>query len=155
MEKAIRIFLANIIILFSVPAVASAGNLYVRVDKSIQKAWIILDGQTLYIWDVSTANERLNCGTNGSFKKCQTPTGVFSPVLFKEYHYSKAWKSPMPFSVFFDQDGDAFHAATISEIKNLGYPASHGCVRLWPSHAKIFFELARYHHTRIEIVDGE
>lgn len=155
MKIGIRTFLACILIHLAYPAAASAGNLYVRVDKGVQKAWVVLNGQTLFTWDVSTANERLNCGKNGSFKKCQTPSGVFFPVLFKEYHYSRAWKAVMPYSVFFDQDGDAFHAATASELMDLGRPASHGCVRLHPSHAKIFFELARNHHTVIEIVDGE
>ena len=42
----------------------------------------------------------------------------------------------MPFSVFFN-DGIAVHGTT--ELKRLGSPASHGCVRLDPQNAEVFF----------------
>jgi len=46
----------------------------------------------------------------------------------------------MPWSVFFYK-GYAIHGTT--EIKRLGRPASHGCVRLHPDNAKVFFELVK------------
>lgn len=44
----------------------------------------------------------------------------------------------MPFSIFF-YGGYAIHGTT--EIRNLGKPVSHGCVRLHPDNARKLFDL--------------
>ena len=46
----------------------------------------------------------------------------------------------MPWSVFFYR-GYAVHGTT--DLKRLGTPASHGCIRLHPDNAKIFFKLVQ------------
>jgi lipoprotein-anchoring transpeptidase ErfK/SrfK len=46
----------------------------------------------------------------------------------------------MPWAVFF-HGGYAVHGTT--EIRKLGKPASHGCVRLHPDNAKAFFSLVK------------
>jgi lipoprotein-anchoring transpeptidase ErfK/SrfK len=46
----------------------------------------------------------------------------------------------MPWSVFF-HGGYAVHGTT--EIRRLGKPASHGCVRLHPDNARTFFTLVK------------
>jgi lipoprotein-anchoring transpeptidase ErfK/SrfK len=46
----------------------------------------------------------------------------------------------MPWAVFF-HEGWAVHGTT--ELRQLGRPASHGCVRLHPDNARIFFSLVR------------
>jgi lipoprotein-anchoring transpeptidase ErfK/SrfK len=46
----------------------------------------------------------------------------------------------MPHSVFF-LGGYAIHGTT--EIKRLGRPVSHGCIRLHPSNAARLFQLIR------------
>ncbi len=53
----------------------------------------------------------------------------------RKYH-----NSPMPYSVFF-KGGYAVHGT--SEVRNLGRPASHGCVRLHPQNAATFFSLVK------------
>ena len=48
----------------------------------------------------------------------------------------------MPYSIFFD-GGYAIHGSY--EIKHLGRPASHGCVRLHPENAALLFALVKEH----------
>jgi hypothetical protein len=47
----------------------------------------------------------------------------------------------MPHSIFFMKDGHAIHGS--HEVKNLGKPASHGCVRLSPPNASILYDLVK------------
>jgi len=57
-----------------------------------------------------------------------------------EIWYSKQWdNAPMPHSIFFIRDGHAIHGT--SEVKHLGRPASHGCVRISPKDAAILYAL--------------
>jgi hypothetical protein len=57
-------------------------------------------------------------------------------------HFSREWDdAPMPHSIFFTQIGHAIHGSF--DIKRLGRPASHGCVRLHPDNAAILFKLVR------------
>jgi lipoprotein-anchoring transpeptidase ErfK/SrfK len=67
-------------------------------------------------------------------------------------HYSrKYYNSPMPHSIFFYY-GFAIHGT--GELSRLDGPASHGCVRLHPSHAAALFALVQRtgpHNTRIQI----
>ena len=58
----------------------------------------------------------------------------------------------MPWAVFFN-GGYAIHGTT--EIRALGRPASHGCVRLHPDNAKAFFSLVKIvgmENTLIDVV---
>jgi lipoprotein-anchoring transpeptidase ErfK/SrfK len=48
----------------------------------------------------------------------------------------------MPYAIFFN-GGYAVHATF--DVKRLGRPASHGCIRLHPSNAATFFSLAQKH----------
>ena len=57
-----------------------------------------------------------------------------------EIWYSKQWdNAPMPHSIFFMKDGHAIHGS--NDIKNLGKPASHGCVRISPENAATLYTL--------------
>ena len=59
-----------------------------------------------------------------------------------EVWYSKEFdNAPMPHSIFFMKDGHAIHGSY--EVKNLGKPVSHGCVRISPQNAAILYELVR------------
>jgi len=112
------------------------------VDKSAQI--MIVDTPTdQYVWEVSTGREGYD-----------TPTGNFQPYLLKPMHYSSKYENaPMPNSIFF-HGGYAIHATY--DIKHLGRPASHGCVRLSPQDAKWLYRLIKEHgkeNTYIQIVD--
>ena len=59
-----------------------------------------------------------------------------------EIWYSKQWdNSPMPHSIFFMKDGHAIHGSY--EVKTLGKPVSHGCVRISPANAAILYALVK------------
>ena len=47
----------------------------------------------------------------------------------------------MPHSIFFMRDGHAIHGSY--DVKNLGRPVSHGCVRISPENAAALFELVK------------
>lgn len=82
-----------------------------------------------YMWKVST-------GKTGY----ATPTGSWKPTWLSRDHWSKTYDAPMPFAVFF-HGGYAIHAT--DAVSRLGQPASHGCVRLAPDNAALFFELVK------------
>jgi lipoprotein-anchoring transpeptidase ErfK/SrfK len=69
-------------------------------------------------------------------------------------HYSQKYdNSPMPNSIFF-LGGYAIHGTYY--VKNLGRPASHGCIRLSPGNAAKLYGLVKRHGlgaTRITITN--
>jgi lipoprotein-anchoring transpeptidase ErfK/SrfK len=102
---------------------------------------VSVDGAMRYNWPVST-------GRNGY----GTPSGVFRPQTMARRWFSRRYyNSPMPHSIFF-YHGFAIHGT--NDISRLGGLASHGCVRLHPSHAAALFALVERNgprNTRIEI----
>jgi lipoprotein-anchoring transpeptidase ErfK/SrfK len=107
-------------------------NLTATIDLSSQRMTVMVDGWRYASWPVSTGR--------GGYR---TPTGSYRPQLLKRMHYSRKWdNSPMPHSIFF-RGGYAIHGT--GYIKSLGRPASHGCVRLHPSHAAKLYRLVQNH----------
>ena len=101
----------------------------VTIDKSIQQMTVAVDGRPLYQWPVSTGKAGYD-----------TPNGKFKAFRMERDHFSKEWdEAPMPFSIFFTQKGHAIHGSL--DVKRLGTPASHGCVRLLPANAEKLFAL--------------
>jgi hypothetical protein len=47
----------------------------------------------------------------------------------------------MPHAIFYMKDGHAIHGSL--EVKNLGKPASHGCVRISPTNATVLDTLVK------------
>jgi lipoprotein-anchoring transpeptidase ErfK/SrfK len=137
--------------LFSVAAmsgIAGANNrpdaaIRVVVDVSSQTMSVKVNGSHYATWRVSTAR-------SGYY----TPRGTYSPKWLARMHYSRKYdNSPMPHSVFF-KGGYAIHGTNY--VRNLGRPASHGCIRLAPGNAAALFGLVRRHgmrSTRITIVN--
>jgi hypothetical protein len=120
--------LALAALMFVAPARA---EILIAIDKSVQRMTVTVDGQPLYVWPVST-------GAPGY----DTPDGEFKPFRMEREHFSREWDdAPMPHSIFFTQEGHAIHGSY--HVKNLGRPASHGCVRLEPGNARILFDLVR------------
>src|SRR5262249_7662108 len=57
-------------------------------------------------------------------------------------HFSREWDdAPMPNSIFFTKIGHAIHGTF--ETRNLGRPASHGCVRLSTQNAATLYALVK------------
>jgi len=107
-----------------------AAPLEAWIDKSEQAMTVYIDHRPAFRWPVST-------GRAGK----ETPNGSYTPQSLKRMHYSTLYhNAPMPFSIFFSGDY-AIHGTT--ETEKLGAPASAGCIRLHPVHARILFELTR------------
>ncbi|HUO54823.1 MAG TPA: L,D-transpeptidase [Rhodoblastus sp.] len=103
----------------------------VNIDKTNQEMTVSLDGVERYRWPVST-------GRPGY----ATPSGTYTATSMNEIWYSKEFdNAPMPHAVFFMRDGHAIHGTY--EVKNLGKPVSHGCVRLAPENAAILYQLVQ------------
>jgi lipoprotein-anchoring transpeptidase ErfK/SrfK len=137
-----RLAFAAVAVIFLGLAWAPArADVVVQIDKSSQRMAVSVDGMTRYSWPVSTGRSGYG-----------TPSGVFHPQLMARRWFSrKYYNSPMPHSIFFYY-GFAIHGT--NDISRLGGPASHGCVRLHPSHAAALFALVERsgpRNTRIEI----
>lgn len=115
----------------------------IHVDISSQLMTVNVNGWTYGRWKVSTARD-------GYY----TPRGTWRPFLLKKMHYSRKYdNSPMPNSIFF-LGGYAIHATYY--LKQLGRPASHGCIRLHPQNAARLYALVQKHGmkaTRITITN--
>ncbi len=103
----------------------------VNIDKTNQQMTVYVDGVERYEWPVSTGRAGYS-----------TPSGTYTATSMNEIWYSKQWdNAPMPHSVFFIKDGHAIHGSY--DIKNLGKPVSHGCVRISPQNAAILYGLVK------------
>ncbi|MFW8645013.1 L,D-transpeptidase [Rhizobium beringeri] len=79
-------------------------------------------------------------GFDRAQRLCHADRFVERQVAVARSPLRKYDNAPMPFAVFFN-GGYAVHATF--DLKRLGRPASHGCVRLHPDNAAQFFSLAR------------
>ncbi|WP_438747810.1 L,D-transpeptidase [Pararhizobium sp. O133] len=128
MRKIFVAFLALLFMQFNAPS-AFATNLIAKVSLSSQTMTVSQNGFVKYRWKVSTAR-----------KGYVTPQGSWSAKWLSRNHRSRKYdNAPMPYAVFFN-GGYAVHATF--DLKRLGRPASHGCIRLHPDNAAEFFSLA-------------
>src|ERR1041385_716095 len=110
-------------------APAAQAAVQITIDKSTQSMTVEKDGRALYHWAVSTGRPGFD-----------TPSGKFKAFRMEKDHFSKEWDdAPMPFSIFFTPKGHAIHGYL--DTRNIGRPASHGCVRLTPANAEKLFAL--------------
>jgi lipoprotein-anchoring transpeptidase ErfK/SrfK len=116
--------------MFAVPVSSWAGSVEARVSISKQTMTVTRQGRVLYKWKVSTAR-----------RGYVTPRGTWKPKRMHKMWYSRKYEmSPMPYSVFY-HGGYAVHGT--GAVKQLGRPASHGCVRLQTANAATFYSLVR------------
>jgi lipoprotein-anchoring transpeptidase ErfK/SrfK len=136
-----RLAFAAAIVMAGLAVAPARADVVVQIDKSSQRMAVSVDGMSRYNWPVSTGRSGYG-----------TPSGVFHPQLMARRWFSrKYYNSPMPHAIFF-YGGFAIHGTY--ELSRIGGPASHGCVRLNPSHAAALFALVERsgpRHTRIEI----
>jgi lipoprotein-anchoring transpeptidase ErfK/SrfK len=136
-----RLALAAVAMILGLALTPARAGVVVQIDKSSQRMAVSVDGMSRYSWPVSTGRSGYG-----------TPSGVFRPQLMARRWFSRRYyNSPMPHSIFF-YGGFAIHGTY--ELSRLGGPASHGCVRLHPSHAAALFALVERNgprNTRIEI----
>src|ERR1700722_2542440 len=130
------IFLAGGLAMAALGAAAARADVLVTVDKSTQIVTVQVDGATRWQWKVST-------GRIGH----DTPNGTYHALYLDADHHSKKYDdAPMPHAIFFTDLGHALHGPFAT--RQLGTPASHGCVRLEPANATALFALVKQEGTR-------
>ena len=130
--KRVWIWLFAMLLILPVAAAGARARVEVVVNLSTQRMSVKVDGRHYATWPVST-------GRRGYY----TPRGTYRPRWLKRMHYSRKYdNAPMPHSIFF-RGGYAIHGTNI--VSRLGRPASHGCIRLHPSHAAELFRLVQRH----------
>jgi lipoprotein-anchoring transpeptidase ErfK/SrfK len=106
----------------------AVASVQVRISLSGQRMNVNVDGAPYATWAISTGKQGYG-----------TPAGTYRPQSMHKMHYSRRYNmTPMPHSIFF-YHGFAIHGT--SEVRNLGRPASHGCIRLSPQNARALFGL--------------
>ncbi len=112
-------------------AATAQAAIVVNIDKSAQRMTVAVDGATRYVWPVSTGRAGYD-----------TPNGTFRVNRMDADHLSQEWdNASMPHTMFFDMHGHAIHG--FFDVKHLGSPVSHGCVRLAPANAATLFALVQ------------
>jgi lipoprotein-anchoring transpeptidase ErfK/SrfK len=138
-----RHFAALLLGLFLLPGAAMAERVVAHVSISSQTMTVYHEGRLIFTWPVSTARAGM-----------VTPAGTYEPEFLSRNHRSRRYNNaPMPFAIFYDGNY-AIHGT--DQLKRLGTPASHGCVRLDPKNAKILFEMVKaegMENTRVVIVN--
>jgi hypothetical protein len=138
--------LLTAVLAFAFSADKASASLLISVDKNAQRMSVKVDGVERHNWPVST-------GRAGH----ETPAGNFTPFRLEEDHYSREWDdAPMPHSVFFTKQGHAIHGSL--QTKQLGSPASAGCVRLAPANAATLFAMVKeagLNNTKVSISGSE
>ena len=110
-------------------ASTKGSSVLIAIDKTTQKMSVFIEGTKKYDWRVSTGRPGYS-----------TPSGTYTATSMNEVWYSKEWdNAPMPHAIFFMTDGHAVHGSY--EVKSLGKPVSHGCVRIAPENASILYAL--------------
>jgi L,D-transpeptidase catalytic domain len=127
-------------------AIVVALGLFVSMAKAKVMIYVDLDAQQMMVTknDGDTLVWKVSSGREGF----ETPTGSFSVQRLDANHFSDEYdQSPMPYSIFFDA-GLAIHG---TNQRGLGYPASHGCVRLAIPHARMLYSWVKRYGASIEI----
>ncbi|HEY6062414.1 MAG TPA: L,D-transpeptidase [Chitinophagaceae bacterium] len=127
--------------------------LFAAINKSKQMLYLFIDGELKDSFPVSTG-----------MKKYRTPDLNVRPSgpLFTKYTSRKfpggnyKGLGNMPYAVFV-RGGYAIHGTTPGNFSKLGTVASHGCIRLHPDNARIFYELVKLFgldHTWVSVRDS-
>jgi lipoprotein-anchoring transpeptidase ErfK/SrfK len=132
MSGVLRIILIFNMLIF---AHSASAGVQVKIDISSQRMHVYVNGGLKHVWKVSTGR-----------RPFRTPTGSYRPTRLERSWYSRKYNnSPMPHSIFF-RGGYAIHGTNYR--RQLGRPASHGCVRLSRGNAARLFSLVRRHGPR-------
>ncbi len=117
------------------PMPVQAESVVARVDLSAQTMEVSVEGEPLYRWPISSAR-----------RGYVTPTGSYRPErLYRRYFSRRYDNAPMPYAIFF-RAGYAIHGT--EHLRQLGRPASHGCIRLAPGNAAQLFGLVQRYGSR-------
>lgn len=119
--------------------VRSSCKVWIQVVKSTQVAYLYINGQLAETWKVSTG---ITGRTTPNFDK--HPNGrVYDKYTSSKYPGGDfQGLGNMPYAIFIE-GGFAIHGTPKGNWSKLGKRASHGCIRLHPTHAQTFNRLVR------------
>ncbi len=121
------------------PTHGKGPRVIVHVDLTAQSLHVQFPDGTQEDWPVSSGRPGLD-----------TPDGTYKAQWVDPDHQSKQYQdAPMPYAVFFDLKGHAFHG---SYQKKFGMAVSHGCVRLPVADAKKLYDAVKVAGADVEIV---
>jgi len=130
MRKPIAFLGITLALFAGMPAAASAANVVARVSISDQTMTVIHDGVIRHTWRVSTAR-----------KGKVTPHGSWNAKWLSKNHRSSRYNNaPMPYAIFYSGN---FAVHGTNQVKQLGRPASAGCVRLDTANAAKLYSIAQ------------
>ena len=110
-----------------IPTFSAHATVRIQIDLTTQRMQVDSSSGS-WNWPVSTARDGY-----------VTPPGEYEPTGMERMHYSQKYdNAPMPYSIFF-YGGYAIHGSYATG--SLGRPASHGCIRLSPGHARKLYEM--------------
>jgi lipoprotein-anchoring transpeptidase ErfK/SrfK len=132
----VALFLSSILVAFADNKNAAPLK-FIIVDVDSQRLAAIEDFRAVYIFHVVTGRPEKET-TVGKYK------------IFKKYedYTSKKYDVPMPYSMFFSQDGKAIHGTQWATLRSYLHTyitesvGSHGCVGLTEEDAKTLFAWA-------------
>lgn len=120
--------------------------------------YVVTDEQKLYAWEGNELVYEFHVVTGRPGK--ETHAGVFSISRKYEDYTSKTYNAPMPYSMFFTDDGKAIHGTRLAITRSYIHTyitesvGSHGCVGLTEDDARALFEWAPM-KTRIVVLEEE
>ena len=120
--------------------------------------YVVTDDQKLYAWEGNELVHEFDVVTGSPGK--ETEPGVFHVSRKHEDYTSKTYGSPMPYTMFFSQDGKAIHGTQWATLRSYLHAyitesvGTHGCVGLTSEDAKTMFEWAPV-KTRIVVLEEE
>ncbi|MGA3302652.1 MAG: L,D-transpeptidase [Methylovirgula sp.] len=121
------------------PTHGTGPRVIVHVDLTAQSLHVQFPDGSQEDWPISSGRPGLD-----------TPDGTYKAQWVDPDHQSKQYQdAPMPYAVFFDLKGHAFHG---SYQKKFGMAVSHGCVRLPVNDAKKLYDAVKVAGADVEIV---
>jgi lipoprotein-anchoring transpeptidase ErfK/SrfK len=116
-----------------------AAAIWADVSKKDQRLYLYVEGQCVDTFKISSGDKNHKT-PNIDRRPCGPQFQKYTSKKYPGGNYNGLGNMPY---VLFVQGGYGLHGTTVGNIKRLGTPASHGCIRLHPDNAKIIFELAK------------
>jgi lipoprotein-anchoring transpeptidase ErfK/SrfK len=156
--RTIRATAAFICLFTGMVAMHPTANAKEADDTPLKIIYVVTDDQKLYAWEGNELVHEFDVVTGRPGK--ETEAGVFHIFRKHEDYTSKTYGSPMPYTMFFTQDGKAIHGTEWATLRSYVHAyitesvGSHGCVGLTREDAKSMFEWAPM-KTRIVVLEEE
>lgn len=129
-----------------------------KAEQGLKVIYVVTDDQKLYAWEGNKLVYEFDVVTGRPGK--ETVPGVFSIFRKHEDYTSKTYGSPMPYTMFFTEDGKAIHGTEWAMVRSYLHAyitesvGSQGCVGLSREEARAMFEWAPM-NTRIVVLEEE